>query len=620
MTDNIPCHVKYADDLTAWRSHRDPYTAAAQLTEDISQVTAWNNKWRLIANPQKTEVLCFSKSGEFQVSVALGNAVLKQVPLKMCLGVLLDQHLSFKEQAEYAASKALKSIVKLGKLFHEGGGINAELGLKIYKSHIRPHLEYAYPAWCGITSGAMQKLDRAHRICLLRITGCLNSTSTTAMEILTNTLPIQLRLKECLCQEFVRLHRKAENHPIKRLLGSAHTRPEVLVTQTPVNLMKSAYQHMCKTLPVDRIETLPTYDKDSLRSPCIRKHIIAWRDLGNANTRTKEQALMSNRLTTEYLTSLPGNSVIGFTDGSALSNPGPCGAGAAIYIDGLASHPILCHQPISPKSTSYHGELAAVHLCVTRLLDTNTIHLPCDVHILTDCQAALSALTSPSPPSNHTALIHSIHRSVQTLESKGATVTITWITGHSGLIGNELADKEARKGAVLAKSLTASDTPVSANESKKEIHSGILAAWQRQWTNSEVARKLHAFHPNVSDSSFISTCSSKLERKLFRAKSDFTMLKEHLHRMGFSTSPLCGCGNDVESVEHVFLHCPQHVAARDKLLSTIEIGYVQTATHPHLRTVSLSRLLGPNPDLTRVMRSCINNAVVGFLRELHINI
>ena len=82
----------------------------------------------------------------------------------------------------------------------------------------------------------------------------------------------------------------------------------------------------------------------------------------------------------------------------------------------------------------------------------------------------------------------------------------------------------------------------------------------------------------------------------------------------------CGdCGKVVESVEHVLLHCVQHIAARDKLILTIESGYSQTSTMPHLRTLTLPRLLGPNTDLPRDMRICINKAVVGFFRDLHIN-
>ncbi len=164
MTRNIPDNIKYGDDLTAWRTHSNPDVAAASLSADIATVCEWNRKWRLMANPQKTEVLCFVKTGEIQVTVTLDNRVLKQVPVKLCLGIFLDQNLNFNAQASYAASKAIKATSKLGRFFHENGGVRAELGLSIYKTYIRPHLEYGYAAWCDIGTTAFLKLERAHRI------------------------------------------------------------------------------------------------------------------------------------------------------------------------------------------------------------------------------------------------------------------------------------------------------------------------------------------------------------------------------------------------------------------------------------------------------------------------
>ena len=53
-----------------------------------------------------------------------------------------------------------------------------------------------------------------------------------------------------------------------------------------------------------------------------------------------------------------------FTDGSALGNSGPCGAGAVIYPNGLDSHPLSLHSPVSKSSTSYHGELKDILLAL----------------------------------------------------------------------------------------------------------------------------------------------------------------------------------------------------------------------------------------------------------------
>ena len=172
----------------------------------------------------------------------------------------------------------------------------------------------------------------------------MGTTSTPALEVLTNILPIRLRLRECLCQEYVRMNRKPTNHPIYSLVGDPGGPPEVLTHQTPVNMMKAALRNTCKQLPVGRVEKFPGYDKDAMNTKVIHSNIIAWSNLGNAGNRTREQIIESNRVAAEYLSNLPSDSIIGFTDGSALGNPGPCGAGAAIHLSGMDSHPILCNK------------------------------------------------------------------------------------------------------------------------------------------------------------------------------------------------------------------------------------------------------------------------------------
>ena len=154
----------------------------------------------------------------------LRNVILKQVALKTCLGVTLDHNLNFTTHANNTASRAIKATAKLSPLLEEKGGISVELGIILYKAYIRPLLEYAYPVWSCITKTAMERIERAQRIALLKITGCTSSTPTEALEVLTNTLPIQLRLTESVCQEFIRLSRKPSTHPsgfagLTRLVG-----------------------------------------------------------------------------------------------------------------------------------------------------------------------------------------------------------------------------------------------------------------------------------------------------------------------------------------------------------------------------------------------------------------
>ena len=58
------------------------------------------------------------------------------------------------------------------------------------------------------------------------------------------------------------------------------------------------------------------------------------------------------------------NTMIIFTDGSALSNPGPVGAGVVIKNKGPKSTPVKLAKAVKQMSTSYEGEIEAIKLAV----------------------------------------------------------------------------------------------------------------------------------------------------------------------------------------------------------------------------------------------------------------
>ena len=86
-----------------------------------------------------------------------------------------------------------------------------------------------------------------------------------------------------------------------------------------------------------------------------------------------------------------GRNIVAFTDGSALTNPGPCGAGAAVYWNGIAGQPSLYKRPVSKQSSSYQGELQAIDLALQKVEERRPPLRGNTVHIITDCQSALQA-------------------------------------------------------------------------------------------------------------------------------------------------------------------------------------------------------------------------------------
>ena len=113
IASNIPKHIKFADDLTIWVRNRDAKVASKELEKQLKKLQDWCNKWRLIINIQKTEVICFSAFNHTDIEVKLGNTTLNQVNVKPCLGVMIDENLAFNLHIKTLKNKAMAAFIGL---------------------------------------------------------------------------------------------------------------------------------------------------------------------------------------------------------------------------------------------------------------------------------------------------------------------------------------------------------------------------------------------------------------------------------------------------------------------------------------------------------------------------
>ncbi len=77
--------------------------------------------------------------------------------LESDLGILISKNLKFEAQVNKAASKA---NISLGMLKNTFKSRDAFIWKKIYKTYVRPHLEYAIPVWSPFLKGDIEKLEK----------------------------------------------------------------------------------------------------------------------------------------------------------------------------------------------------------------------------------------------------------------------------------------------------------------------------------------------------------------------------------------------------------------------------------------------------------------------------
>ena len=111
----------------------------------------------------------------------------------------------------------------------------------------------------------------------------------------------------------------------------------------------------------------------------------------------------------------PEESILCFTDGSCIPNPGPCGAGAVLYIPG--EEDILIQKPVTVHGSILLAELVAI-LVVLEHLITSSSRIK-SLRLFSDSQTALGIITLNWDYKNYADVVRKIKDCIQQLEGDG---------------------------------------------------------------------------------------------------------------------------------------------------------------------------------------------------------
>ena len=169
----------YADDsklFTYMQESQENMHSEQSLQEDINSLCRWSDKMQMSFNVDKCHALHMGNSNqhysytlpkisEFNQSTnSIGYTYtfhpLKQVEEEKDLGVIVDAKLNFKSHISSKISKANSIIYIIRNCFKY---LDEEMFKLLFKSLIRPHLEYASPVWSPITKGEKIRLEGVQR-------------------------------------------------------------------------------------------------------------------------------------------------------------------------------------------------------------------------------------------------------------------------------------------------------------------------------------------------------------------------------------------------------------------------------------------------------------------------
>lgn len=194
------------------------------------------------------------------------------------------------------------------------------------------------------------------------------------------------------------------------------------------------------------------------------------------------------------------------------------------------------------------------------------------------CSDSSSALTSLQyfRSQSRQDIVNKIFEILYRLSRINICVKFMWIPAHRGIKGNEHADHLAKQALTL---LEVMDISLSKMEAKSLVKRNILAEWQEQWNTSNTGRHLHALQNTVGT---VRTCrgSAKEEGIITRLRLGHTGLNITLHLINKHPTGLCDNCTEIESVEHVLLHCPKY--NRQRLIDEVRVQSQEEISLKHV--------------------------------------
>lgn len=196
LVSNIKSRILFFADDT--KLYANPNTNHFQLQQDLTTVEAWAKKWKMKLNEEKCTILSIGSNSR-EYPYVLHNALLKHVEEQNDLGIIITSNLKWEVHISKIVKKANSFSYAMQKAFQER---SCDTILGLYKSFIRPKLEYGQSIWSPYFVKDIELLERCQRRITKLPTELLNEEYQTRLRILQLTTLKERRVRGDLIETF----------------------------------------------------------------------------------------------------------------------------------------------------------------------------------------------------------------------------------------------------------------------------------------------------------------------------------------------------------------------------------------------------------------------------------
>lgn len=538
----------YADDVVLISSDSNRKNLAKKLQLALKAIEEWENRTGFKISTEKSATVVFKNprmKKQPNVKLKLNNEIIPEKSHNKCLGVTLDQHLTYKAHIEETKAACNQRIQFLKCIASRVWGGDKQTLTKIYKSTVLEKMLYAAPLISLSSETLINQLESTHNQGLRLITGAFHTSPITSLQTEAG-IP---SFRSLLDQRMLIFATKPTNNlqtPVNseteeessNSSGELWNQRPIAEPDTIITRSRNLLENLGAPLPPGKVLSTPS------SAPWKRKPILIDKKLHyasrNGQNHFQLRKLFAERIHTKYRL----HETI-FTDGSKN--------------DSKSGFSVITEAEIIRKRTHNHltiysVESLAIIEALTWIMNQGRI----GAYII--CTDSLSVITTLEKKKIKSILKDEIISLYNEITDQGTSVTFCWVPSHIGIPGNEKADREAKRALdnnnIMQK-------VVDHQEVKTIIKTTMKNKWQSEWCATR-NNKLREIRNSITPFKEAVFENRREDVILTRLRIGHTQLT-HSYLLEKTDPPKCDKCNQLLTIKHIIVDCIGYDDAREKV-------------------------------------------------------
>lgn len=585
--ENIKLYI-FADDITVVCTGTNLHDITNQMQNYLNRFYEWTVAWALSINPSKTFLQMFTRKRITPPKIYLMGQEIENKREQRLLGMIFDAPLlTWRAHIENLKVEGIKRINIMKCVASPVWGASGRVIKQFYTAYVRAKLDYGSHLYASAAATHLNKLESVQNAGLRMILGARKSTPAISLQAEAGLPSLKLRRVYLILKEFIRIMYRPEGDYTVKILGLEAGLAGCQIVP-PGSFLSVVRDYLgIIDIQVDRI-------------PTELFHIVPpWRSVSEYVSLEQDESLRCAASVSNYLeNNYPGYKII-FTDGSKTIEPSESVA-SAVFVDHLKQ--VSCWKVGSGHSVIF-AELYALLQALKMIRNDNHQY---NWVVLTDSLSSLALIAGCSR--SYIAIINEIQQLLIEL-NEVQQVVLHWVKAHSGIRGNEIADRAANLGHNNAHNLALAPTR---EESCSILLKQFNSYWNSQWLNEiAVTGKGHflaTIRDDVHQKLTYNFKNRRMEAIIHRLRMGHAGLNSYLHRFQMSDSEECDECGVPETIEHYLLYC--HKYMRQRFLFSARLRFIDI----NIIDLNLKLVLGGSIEHHK-NRNKIINVLTKFLQS-----